>query len=162
MKLYYGIHLFFSLISIMILISVYQYLERLKTCSCFIEKQNPNYKVNVAFLQFYQVLEIFALFIFICFMALYKNKLFKTSNLKNKLGMRFFTLFSGIIFLVISGYVSYNSFLLFLMAKKDCECLQDWQKYIVYVQGIFNSIYFLRILLWIVLIFIFLLFKFAK
>ena len=162
-KVSFGIHLFLSVVSLFILVNVYQYLEKLKTCSCFLEQQNPDHKINVTFLQFYQVLEIISLFIFICFMTMYKSKLFKGgATMSKNLGMRFFVLLSAFVFFIISGYVTYQSILLFLMAKKDCACLEDWQRYIVYVQGIFNSIYFLRLLLWFALIVILILFNFVN
>ena len=55
----------------------------------------------------------------------------------------FITMF---ILLFISGYMSYNVAGFYLNVKKECACVNKWQKYFVYLEGIFNSIYFLRIL----------------
>ncbi len=139
----YIIHVILSIICLGILISVYSYLGELKTCACFIENQHPTYKINIDFLQLYQILEILSLFIFIIFISMYKSKLFKGGTKK---GIKFFTLVSILLFLFISGYVSYNSMFMYFMTKKDCACINKWQKYIIYIQGVFNSIYFLRIL----------------
>lgn len=144
MKIYFGIHLFLSLVSLCILVAVYQYLSDLKTCSCFIEKQHPKYKVNIEFLQFYQILEIVSLFVFICFLTMYQTKWAKLSG--SKQGMKFFLLLSTMIVLFISGYMSYHSILMYFMSKEDCLCVNQLQKYIIYIQGTFNSIYFLRLL----------------
>lgn len=144
MKVQHCMHLFLSLVSIFILISVYQYLGDLKSCSCFIEKQHPQYKINIEFLQFYQLLEILTLFIFICFITMYKTKW--AINRGSKPGLKFFILLSATLFLFISGFVSYYSILMFFMAKEDCLCVNQWQKYIVYIQGSFNTIYFFRLL----------------
>ena len=152
----YIIQLLLSFISFGILISVYQYLGDLKNCACFLENEHPKYKINIQLLQVYEILEIIALFIFIGFITMYKSKLFKGGG---KQGMKFFVLLSSLVFLFISGYVSYYSILLFLMAKEDCLCVDKWQKYIVYIQGVFNSVYFLRILFSMVIVFLFITFN---
>ena len=162
MKVSYGIHVFLSLVSLFILINVYQYLEKLKSCSCFLEKQNPHYKINVDFLQLYQILEIISLFIFVTFLGIYKRQFGIGSRASRKTGMKFFILLSAILFLFITGYVSYQSLLLYFMSKKDCQCLNEWPKYIVYVQGVFNSIYFLRLLLLFIFVCILFVFNFMK
>ncbi len=156
MKASYTIQLLLSFVSFGILISVYQYLGDLKNCACFLENQHPKYKINIELLQMYEILEIIALFIFIGFITMYKSKLFKGGG---KQGMKFFVLLSSLLFLFISGYVSYYSILLFLTSKKDCMCLDKWQKYIVYIQGLFNSVYFLRILFSLIIVFLFISFN---
>ena len=83
-------------------------------------------------------------FIFICFVTMYKTKLIQNGG--SKMGMKFFVLFSAALFLFISGYTSYYSILMYFMSKEDCLCVNKWQKYIIYIQGAFNSIYFLRLL----------------
>uniref|UniRef100_A0A6C0KJL4 Uncharacterized protein n=1 Tax=viral metagenome TaxID=1070528 RepID=A0A6C0KJL4_9ZZZZ len=139
----YIIQILLSIISFGILLSVYYYLEQMKECACFVENQHPKYKVNVEFLQLYQILEMVSLGIFIIFITMYKRQLFKGGS---KSGMKFFVILSVILFLFISGYVSLNSILMYFISKKDCVCMNKWQKYIVYIQGVYNSIYFLRIL----------------
>ena len=139
----YILQMLLIIVNLIILISVYYYLDDLTECSCFIEKQHPNYKVDINFLKFYQILEIISLIVFIIFITMYKSKIFKGGE---KNGMRFFVILSTLVFLFITGYVSYSSILLYFTSKKDCMCLNKWQKYIVYIQGTFNTIYFLRIL----------------
>jgi len=153
----YIIQIILSIISFFILINVYQYLDDLKECSCFVENQHPDYKINIDFLKFYQILEIITLFIFIVFISMYKSTLFKGGS-GGKKGMRFFVILSTLVFLFITGYVSYSSILLYFMSKKDCMCVNKWQKYIIYIQGTFNTIYFLRIIF--TLLFVFLLLSF--
>ena len=155
----YIVQISLSIISFFILLSVYQYLDDLKECSCFIENQHPDYKVNIDFLKFYQILEIITLFIFIVFISMYKSKIFRGGG---KDGMRFFVILSTLVFLFITGYVSYSSILLYFMSKKDCMCVNKWQKYIVYIQGTFNTIYFLRILFTFLFVFLILSFNIKK
>ena len=155
----YIVQISLSIISFFILLSVYQYLDDLKDCSCFIENQHPDYKVNIDFLKFYQILEIITLFIFIVFISMYKSKIFRGGG---KDGMRFFVILSTLVFLFITGYVSYSSILLYFMSKKDCMCVNKWQKYIIYIQGTFNTIYFLRILFTLLFVFLLLSFNIKK
>ena len=155
----YIIQIILSIISFFILINVYQYLDDLKECSCFVENQHPDYKINIDFLKFYQILEIITLFIFIVFISMYKSKIFRGGG---KDGMRFFVILSTLVFLFITGYVSYSSILLYFMSKKDCMCVNKWQKYIIYIQGTFNTIYFLRILFTLLFVFLLLSFNIKK
>ena len=159
MNTQYTIQIILSIISLCILISVYHYLDDLKDCSCFIENQNPKYKINIDFLKFYQILEIVTLFIFILFITMYKSKWMKGGN---RPGMKFFLILSTLVFLVISGYVSFLSIMMFFISKKDCECVNKWQKYIIYIQGTFNSIYFLRILFSFVFVFLLMTFNYKS
>ena len=138
----YLFQLLLSGISLIILISVYTYLNQIKGCDCFIENQNKKYKVDVEFLKFYQILEIISLFIFVVMVTIYKNNLFKGGN---NTGMKFFLSLSMLILLFITGYMSYNSLIFYLTSKKNCKCVNQYQKYFIYLQGIFNSIYFLRL-----------------
>ena len=147
-----------SVVSFFILISTYKYLDGLSTCACFIENQHPKYKVNIEFLKFYQVLEIAALLVFIAFITMYKNKLFGGG--KQNMGMRLFVLLSTLLLLFVTGYVSMYSIILYMTSKKDCLCVNQWQKYIVYIQGTFNTIHFLRLIY--ILSLIFLIFAFNK
>ena len=154
MKINYAFQMLLSGVSLFILISVYTYLNQIKGCDCFIENQHSKYKVNIEFLKFYQILEIITLFIFIVMITIYKNDIYKGGN---KLGIKFFISLSMIVLLFITGYMSYNSLIFYLTSKKDCKCVNKYQKYIIYLQGIFNSIYFLRLvyLLFFVLLIIF-------
>jgi hypothetical protein len=159
MNTQYIIQVGLSIISFAILISVYSYLDDLKSCACFVENQHPKYRINIDFLQMYQILEILSLFVFIAFITMYKNKLLKGGALTNNSGIKFFVLLSILLFMFISGYVSYYSILLFLTSKKDCVCANQWQKYIIYIQGTFNTIYVLRICFALVFISLLLAFK---
>ena len=138
----YLLQLILSCVSLFILVSIYYYLNQLKSCDCFIQNQKEGYMVNIEFLKFYQLLEIFALFIFVVLITLYKKKLFKGGGT----GIKFLISLSMIVLLFITGYVSYNTILVYLTTTKDCKCDNKWQKYILYLQGVMNSVYFLRLL----------------
>lgn len=159
----FWIHIVLSIICILILLSIYYYLDELKYCDCFIENQDKTHKISVEFLKLYQLLEIFTLVVFIILITMYKNKYFRGGNKKNmQFGIQFLIILVSLILIFISGYVSYNTILLFLLNKKNCNCVNKWQKYIVYIQGIFNSIYFLRLVYLLLFIIIMIIFNFRK
>ena len=142
----YIIHLILSAISLYILLQVLSYLNEAESCPCFIdETNNSKYAPDISFMKFYQFLEIFSLLIFLILITFYKfplNKYGKKSNSFLKI-LLFISIF---VLLFISGYMSYNVGKFYLNIKKDCDCVNKWQKYFVYLEGLFNSIYFLRLL----------------
>ena len=156
----YWMHIVLSIISVLILISIYYYLDTLKDCKCFIDNEDKTYTIDIEFLKFYQLLEIIALIVFVFLITIYKNKLFKGGG--NRFGMKFCLILSIIVLLLITGYVSYNTILFFLLTKKNCKCVNKWQKYIIYIQGVFNSIYFLRICYLISFVLLMILFNFRN
>ena len=153
-----------SLITVFILLKVYNYLDQLKMCDCFIESQDKNYKVNVNFLKFYQVLEIISVSLLIVLTFLYKNNLIKSTKSKKVNNIFFKTGLLVVFFLTImlSGYISYNSLIFYLISKKNCECSNKWQKYFIYMQGIGNSVFFLRLVFILLFTFILIIFNSKK
>lgn len=150
-----------SVITLFILLKVYNYLDQLKICDCFIESQDKNYRVNVNFLKFYQVLEMISLSLLILLTFLYKNNLIKSTKnkkiknifLKSALLVMFF------LTIMLSGYITYNSLIFYLISKKNCECSNKWQKYFIYMQGIGNSVFFLRLVFILLFSFILIIFN---
>lgn len=132
-----------SFISLVILVNIYLYLDSIKDCKCFVSNENGESEVDVEFLKFYQILEIVSLFIFLSFVYMYKTNM-NGGKGKNSGVMLFMTL-SLFILMFISGYISYNSFLFYQNVNKHCNCANKWQQYFIYLQGIFNSVYFLRL-----------------
>tara|TARA_Y100000389_G_scaffold18423_1_gene16015 strand:- start:966 stop:1478 length:513 start_codon:yes stop_codon:yes gene_type:complete len=154
-----------AIISFLILLKVYFYLNDLKVCDCYIENENTNYKVNVDFLKYYQVLEMVSLILFITLVVLYKTKLINNKKINKNIKNFFMKMFIFVILFVLlflCGYISYNSLLFYLVSKKNCECSDKWQKYFIYIQGISSSIYFLRLLFILILTIMLILFNFKS
>ena len=146
MKTSHIIQLLLSGISLYILVQVLSYLNEVETCPCFNEQNNKEkYSSNIEFMKFYQFLEILSLIIFIVLVNFYKFPL-KSSKINNTGMLKILLLISLFVLLFISGYMSYNVATFYLNMKKECICVNKWQKYFLYLEGIFNSIYFLRIL----------------
>ncbi len=158
----YIIHLFLSLLSLYILLQVLTYLNEVESCPCFINEINKTkYRPDISFMKFYQFLEIISLIIFLILITFYKFP-FKGSKNKNSNIMKILLFITMFILLFISGYMSYNVAGFYLNVKKECACVNKWQKYFVYLEGIFNSIYFLRILYIILFIAILAIFNFIN
>lgn len=154
-----------AIISFLILLRVYYYLNDLKVCDCYIENENTNYKVNIDFLKYYQVLEMVSLILFITLVVLYKTKLIHNKKINKNIKNFFMKMFIFVILFVLlflCGYISYNSLLFYLVSKKNCECSDKWQKYFIYIQGISSSIYFLRLLFILILTIMLILFNFKS
>ena len=146
LKTNYIIHLILSAISLYILLQILIYLNEAESCPCFIDETNQTkYAPDISFMKFYQFLEIFSLLIFLILITFYKFPLNKNGKKANGF-LKILLFISIFVLLFISGNMSYNVGKFYLNIKEDCHCVNKWQKYFIYLEGIFNSIYFLRLL----------------
>lgn len=125
-------------ISIFILVKIYHYLSQLDHCQCFQIQKNQHYKIDIEFMKFYQVLEIFSFTIF--FLSTILLKKHSKMNGGSRSTLRFINALSFIILLYIFGYMTYNVFHFFVNMKNECKCANKWQKYFIYAQGIGTSL----------------------
>ena len=150
-KIFYTI---LSLISLCILLKIYDYLNKLEDCDCYNDViAYNNLKINIDLLKAYQIFEMFLVVIFVVI-------LFCGSSMKsNKKGVSLTFLSTSVILLLafVTGYISYNVFLVYSISNTKCECVDKWQKYFLYVQGIMNSVVFLRIFFLMLFVFLLLL-----
>ena len=114
------------------MLQIYSYLSELEHCPCF---QKDNRNVDIAYMKFFQVLEIITYFILI--FSLFSLKYGKGG--KNEM-ISFVSVITVIISLIVMGYMGYNVILFYKSLKNDCECANKWQKYFIYAQGLFSSI----------------------
>ena len=138
------------LIIMYVFIHTYLYLEQLNECKCF--NTHPKYVVNIEFMKFFQILEMFIFTIYVGFMFFVKSKI-------NKKKMpTILTSISLTFLLIINFYMAYNVINLFLSIKEDCKCTESIYKYFLYYQGLISFttvIRFLSVLLTIGLIILF-------
>ena len=153
MKIQNNIQFFLSLVSLVILLQIYQYLSELEHCPCFMDSNNGIYQSDLSFMKFYQFLEIISLVIF-TFLFFMMNK--KIHGGKKQIFLSFLMIITIFIMLFISGYMSVNVAKFYFNVKNECKCVNKWQKYFLYMEGIFNSVFFLRLLF--SLLFLFLVF----
>ena len=155
-----------SLVSVYILLQIYGYLNDLDSCPCFQIQDYENYKTDLEFMKFYQLLEIFMVIIFFVVILMYKFNKSALSGKNNDKSNRTFLLFLMVlvtlVMVYITGYMSYNSLNFYLNVKEDCKCANKWQKWFVYVQGIMNTINFSRLIFAILMIVILIIFNYMK
>ena len=65
MNIQYNIQLLLSIVSFVILLQVYQYLNDIEHCPCFMGNNNGNYQTDITFMKFYQFLEMISLVLFV-------------------------------------------------------------------------------------------------
>lgn len=129
-----------SVLTIILLVSVFMYLEKLKTCPCYIQSQkNKNVRVDTNFLQAYQVLEILSLVVLLSSIYMYRFAGGK-KNKESSQTLMFFMIISGLVFTLINMYLSYNTYLFYQVNDQNCKCVNKWQRFYLYIQGIFGGI----------------------
>jgi hypothetical protein len=138
------------LIILYVFIHTYIYLIQLNNCECF--NTNGKYVVNLEFMKFFQILEIFIITIYVGFMLFIRSKI-------NKKGIpTILTSISLAVLLLINFYMAFNVINLFQTIKEDCKCTESIYKYFLYYQGIISFTTILRfvsLLLIIGLVFLF-------
>lgn len=126
-------------IIVFIFIYTYYYLVQLNSCECFIK--NEKYSVNIEFMKFFQVLEIFLFTMYVGMMIFFNTKMKK--QMKTPMPLILSSL-SLALLLGINVYMSYNVFNLYNNIKEDCKCSSGFFKYFVYYEGIVSFINVLR------------------
>lgn len=150
MKNEHMIQLVLSFISFAVLVSIYGYLNELEHCPCFMDiNENNTYGSDISFMKLYQFLEIFSLIIFTFILFTYKSGKIGGKKI-NKTMMKFSFILTLSILMFISGYMSYNVLKFYLNVRSDCECVNKWQKYFLYLEGALNSVYFLRLVYFVI------------
>lgn len=135
----------FSIVAIIVLVQIYQYLTDIESCPCFKSSQHKGYRVNLEYMKFYQVLEIMTLLIFLASSYMLRNKRLMKGGSKS--GMNIISILSMLLLLYIFGYMSYNVFAFYMSIKDSCKCADKWQKYFIYIQGLSSSVSTLQLLL---------------
>lgn len=142
------------IIILFIFIYTYYYLAQLNSCECFVK--NDKYSVNIEFMKFFQVLEIFLFTIYVGMMLFFSSKYLK-KKMKTPTPIVLSSL-SLALLLGINVYMSYNVFNLYNNIKEDCSCSSGFFKYFVYYEGIvsvMNVLRFVEIFGVIILVFLF-------
>ena len=146
--------LIFYLIVMYVFIYTYFYLHQLNNCECF--NKNGKYAVDLEFMKWYQILEMFIFTIYVGFMAFIYKKNTKLNS--SPIGLLLSSI-SLALLLVISLYMGINVVNLYMNIKDDCKCANSFYKYFVYYEGIMSISTVLRFISGIITIFLVLLFN---
>lgn len=123
-----------------------KYINEIENCQCFNQIQEASkYDVDIGTLRAYQIFEMIYLgfFLVIFFVRAKVGKMIKNNNgllLRTAIGV------SVLVVLYLNITIIYNSFLLYVMSSKECECIDKWQKYYIYIQGVSGASIVLRLL----------------
>lgn len=120
-----------SIALIIIILYTYYYLVELKNCPCFI--QNKEERLNLEYMKFYSILDLFTILVSLFFVQHVKKiGIEKTSNV--------LVIFSVLLVAFIHGYMTYNVYHFYNSVKSNCQCVNQWQKYYIYYEGIVSSL----------------------
>lgn len=120
-----------SIALIFIILYSYYYLVELKNCPCFIQNKEEN--LNLEYMKFYSILDLFTILVSLFFVQHVKKMgIEKTSNI--------LVIFSVLLVICIHGYMTYNVYHFYNSVKSNCNCVNQWQKYYIYYEGIVSSL----------------------
>lgn len=111
-------------------IHTFYYLKKAETTGCFTPK------VNLKYMQFFQLLEIVALTITVLFFPYFLK-------MRSKKGKKFGLLEPLLISLVVLGinlYMAFNVYHFYFELKQCFELKQEWNKWWLYWEGIASAI----------------------
>ena len=114
-------------------IHTFYYLKKAENTGCFTPK------VNLKYMQFFQLLEIVALTITVLFFPYF----LKTKNKKGKLSL-FEPLLITLVVLGINAYMAFNVYNFYFELKNCFELKQQWNKWWLYWEGIAATIASIR------------------
>ena len=106
-------------------IHTFYYLKKAENTGCFTPK------VNLKYMQFFQLLEIVALTITVLFFPYF----LKTKNKKGKMSL-FEPLLITLVVLGINAYMAFNVYNFYFELKNCFELKQQWNKWWLYWEGI--------------------------
>jgi hypothetical protein len=130
--------IFFNLLVILYTICIMIYLNKLKDCDCYKEKNSVNY-VNLNYLIFIEAI-ILAVNVVYIFLALsfinFVNNYMIGGNMNDSL--MYVVLLTNII---LYSFFIYYVYKIYENVSTDCSCTQNWLRYLLYVQAGFMFIY---------------------
>ena len=140
----------FYFICLYIFLHTYYYLDQIDKCPCF--HKDGKYEVNIDFMKFFQILEIFVLTVYLVSILFFSSKIFKSKNKKVPVVM--ISLVMAFL-LAVSGGMAYNVVNLYNNIKEDCKCVDSWYRYFLYYEGIVSFITVFRFISLFLLLIIF-------
>lgn len=120
-------------------IHTFYYLKQVETCKCF---NKTKYKVNIPFMEFFQLLEIvgMTLTMIIIFAGQFKKI--------PKLYTQYKNMNIAILFIFfINLYMAYNVYYFFMSLKSGCKCANTWNIWWLFTEGLITSISCVRVIL---------------
>lgn len=139
------------LIVILILSYILYYLYNLKSCDCFIKKNEQN-NTNLDYLIIIQSIIIAISIIILINLITAYTEVDKIKSGGGKTSIILTSIIGAVINILITGYFVYNVYLLSKNIDPSCECAHKSIRYILYIESIFMLIFILLTILGIFLI----------
>jgi len=132
----YGL-LAFNILVILYTSGIIYYLNKLQECTCYQEKNKENYS-NITYLIAIEsiILAINIIyFIIFCGSIYFLNKIKKGGAGKNNT----LIYIALLLYIILYSYFVYNVYKIYQNVSSDCECTQNWLRYLLYIQTVFNA-----------------------
>lgn len=135
MKMNIYIPLFVNIIFIIYISSIIYYLNKLKDCPCFLEKNKLNYS-NITYLIVIEsiLLAFQIIMLLLIIYGIYIINNLKIGGIKKIIGSAYIIV---LILLLIYGVFIYYVFKLSQNISINCECSKNWLRYLLYIQAFF-------------------------
>ena len=130
--------IFIFIILIIYIGYIIHYLNKLKECPCFLEKNKEN-NSNITYLI---VIESIILAIYIIYVLVFIYLIYVFNSKKIGGGIKIMYYISFLLILIIYGFFIYYVSKLSQNISEDCECSKSWIRYLLYIQsfGMFLAI----------------------
>jgi hypothetical protein len=140
----YGL-LMLTIFNIVFISSIIFYLNTLKDCKCFEEKNVDNYS-NLNYLITIEsiVLALNIILTLGCIFVILAINDLKSGGGENKAILSYYIIF--IIYILLYGYFMYYVYKLYQNVDENCDCTQSWLRYLLYFQIIFMIIQIIMVI----------------
>lgn len=126
-----------SIFAIVFVSSIIFYLNSLRDCNCFEEKNENNY-TNLHYLVTIEsiILALNIIIVLGCIFVIFVLKDLKSGGGNSESGslLSYYIIF--IIYILLYGYFIYYVYKLYQNVDENCDCTQNWLRYLLYFQTI--------------------------
>jgi hypothetical protein len=139
----YGL-LAFNILVIIYTSAIIYYLNKLQECACYQEKNKENYS-NISYLIGIEsiILAINIIYVIVLGASIYFLNKVKKGGAENNNIMIYIVLLLNI---VLYSYFVYYVYKIYQNVSSDCECTQNWLRYLLYIQTVFMAFYIIIML----------------
>jgi len=123
-----------TLISIAYISSIIYYLNTLKSCKCFQEKNEHNYS-NLTFLIIIESI-ILTMNIILALGTIYLFSILNNSRSGGAESKNAWFYIWFLVYLGIYGYFIYNVYKIYENIDPNCDCTENWLRYLLYIQAV--------------------------
>ena len=134
----YGL-LAFNILVILYTSGIIYYLNKLQECACYQDKNKENYS-NITYLIAIEsiILAINIIYVIILSFSIYFLSKIKKGGAEKNNAIIYAVLLLNII---LYSFFIYYVYKIYQNISSDCECTQNWLRYLLYIQTVFMAFY---------------------